>query len=60
MKEINEKDLEQAAGGFVTRVSQKCDKYEPKDHMAKLKPSTMQHCSDCIHGTTPGKCDLQQ
>ena len=59
MKEINEKDFEQAAGGLVG-YNQKCDKYEPRDYMDKLKPSNLQNCSDCIHYTIYGKCDLQQ
>ena len=48
MKEINEKDLEQAAGG-IDGYDPKCDEYKPAREVYKRLPTANQTCLTCLH-----------
>lgn len=63
MKEINEKDLEHAAGGAVDirntnyDAGRECDKYEPKSEAYRNYPE-YQTCLTCAHYQRIGSDDV--
>ncbi len=66
MKELNEKDLEQAAGGYISSNyrhlrSDCCDQFEPDfdattygEILSEETLAMLRCCSHCIHGEKSG------
>ena len=65
MKEIDEKELEQAAGGHAScsyyhRTNDCCDAFEP-DYDPTLPEETtrmMHNCGHCVHGERVGRGNI--